>query len=175
MADRDALADSVTAVRFPSARFRQGYSAGDVDAFLTDLATTIRAGGPVRERVGAAQFRQEVGGYDMGAVDDVLDRTAEAADSGHAAGGVPASVVAAELPSAISTGDGALVRALTILPVLGTALTFGFVAGIAGAVVRHVWSGTPLPVWPSVVAGFGLGLVYRVIARVFGGRRSSAG
>ena len=176
MTDRDALAETVAAVRFPSVRFRRGYAVGEVDIFLTDLATAVRAGGGVRERIDAARFKQRYGGYDMAAVDDFLDRTAAAAGSGsdapdRSADELPAPSVVAASPSAISRGDGAPGTPARIVPVVVTVATYGVVAGIVALVVRNVRPDTSLPLWPTVVAGCAVGLVYEVAARVVRARR----
>ena len=72
---------------------------------------------------------------------------------------VPA--VVADSPSAISGGDGDTGRPAGIVPVLMTVATYGVVAGFVAVVVRNVRPETSLPVWPTVVAGCGIGLVYR--------------
>jgi DivIVA domain-containing protein len=176
--DREALADSVTAARFPSTRFRRGYAAGDVDPFLTDLAAAVRAGVAVQARIDGARFKQSYGGYDMGAVDDFLDRTgAAAATAGSDAPAAPATdrpaanVVAADSPSAISRGENATAGPARVIPVVVTMATYGVVAGIAAVVVRNVRPGTSLPVWPVVAVGCVVGLVYELAARVVRARR----
>lgn len=175
MTDREALADSVAGVRFPSTRLRRGYAAGDVDPFLTDLAAAVRAGLAIQARIDGARFKQSYGGYDMAAVDDFLDRTgAAAADSDAPAGPAadrPAADVVVDAPSAISRGEGGTGGPARVIPVVVTIGTYGVVAGITAVVLRNVRPGTSLPVWPVVAVGCAVGLVYELAARVVRARR----
>ena len=72
----------MTAPRFPLVRFRGGYDAGEVDAFLADVEP--RVDGSVAALIREARFtpvrlRQ---GYDMGAVDAHLDALHARAERG---------------------------------------------------------------------------------------------
>ena len=76
----------MTAPRFPLVRFREGYDAGEVDAFLADVEPRVtgRPDGSVAALVREARFtlvrlRQ---GYDMGAVDAHLDALHDRAERG---------------------------------------------------------------------------------------------
>lgn len=163
MTDRDALADSVTAARFPSVRLRRGYAMGDVDAFITELSAAVRAGARVRERIDTALFKQAVGGYDMRAVDDFLDRTAAAADGSSTTDlRAPVPTVVAESPSAISPGDGDTGSPTRVVPVVVTIMPCGVVAGVVALVVRNLRPDTSFQLWPTVLVGCAFGLVYEV-------------
>jgi len=111
-------------------------------------------------------------GYAMGDVDAFLDRTAAAADPGPSRGApASAAAVVAGSPSAISPSDGETGSPARVVTVVVTIATYGVVAGIVALVVRNVRPETWLPVWPTVLVGCGVGLVYEVVATLLRARR----
>ncbi|MEO7586605.1 MAG: DivIVA domain-containing protein [Arachnia sp.] len=77
-ADASRMLSEIKQMRFPLAHsLSSGYDAGDVDAFLYQLADCIQAGGSVLRDLSAVRFlmtRRGGSGYDVDAVDDFMDR-----------------------------------------------------------------------------------------------------
>jgi DivIVA domain-containing protein len=76
--DSAALRETLAGFRPRRSRLGRGYLPEEVDAFVGRLDRALAAGErPGPEVAAGAAFRVVVGGYDMGGVDDLLDRVEE--------------------------------------------------------------------------------------------------
>jgi DivIVA domain-containing protein len=71
--------------RFQTTKFGRGYDMRQVDTFLSQLTSALRAGQPVRELCREARFEETRlrAGYAQPAVDDFLDQVAAASVHPH--------------------------------------------------------------------------------------------
>lgn len=140
-ADASRMLAEIKQVRFPLAHIlRSGYDAGDVDAFLYQLADCIQEGGSVLRDVSAVRFlmtRRGGSGYDVDAVDAFMDQVvrfgladdaARGSDGSTPRGALASVPTSTPQPLKRSSGKGANALFVVVLFVILVMVIIGWVS-----------------------------------------------